>query len=149
MNVRRAIPGDEPVLRALRLEALTDAPEAFGSTYAREEARTTADWQRWLAPGVTLILEEAGIPRGLVAGMADSADPAIVHLMAMWVHPRLRGTGAADALVAALLVWARERGAQRMQLMVIAANGRAQAILCPAGLQPDRTPGSQGAGWRR
>jgi hypothetical protein len=62
MNVRRAILGDESVLRALRLEALSDAPEAFGSTYARELARTTADWQRWFAPGITLILEEAGTP---------------------------------------------------------------------------------------
>ena len=126
MNVRRAIVGDELVLRALRLEALTDAPEAFGSTYARELARTTADWQRWLAPGVTMILEEAGIPRGLVAGSPDPDDPAIVHLLAMWVHPLLRSTGAADALVAALLTWALERGALRMQLMVISSNERAQ-----------------------
>src|SRR6478735_6252805 len=117
-RVRLALPGDEPILRALRLEALIDAPEAFGSTYARELARTTSDWQRWLAPGVTLILEEADIPRGLVAGVPDREDPASVHLMAMWLHPLLRNTGAADALVVALLAWALERGAQQMQLMV-------------------------------
>jgi hypothetical protein len=70
--VRRAVPGDEAVLRRLRLDALTEAPEAFASTYARELARTTADWQRWLSPGITLILEEAGTPRGLVAGMHDA-----------------------------------------------------------------------------
>lgn len=39
MNVRRAAPGDEAVLRALRLEALSEAPEAFGSTSDRELAR--------------------------------------------------------------------------------------------------------------
>jgi len=43
VTVRRAVPGDEPILRTLRLEALAEAPEAFGSTYDRELARTTAD----------------------------------------------------------------------------------------------------------
>jgi ribosomal protein S18 acetylase RimI-like enzyme len=136
MNVRRAILGDEPVLRALRLEALSDAPESFGSTYDREVARTAADWQRWLAPGVTLILEEAGVPRGLVAGAPDREDPAIVHLLAMWVHPLLRSTGAADALVAALLTWALERGAERMQLLVISSNERAQRLYARHGFRP-------------
>src|SRR5215472_3904682 len=59
-EIRRAGIGDEPVLRALRLEALDDSPSAFGSTYERELARTIADWQRWLAPGVTFILEAGG-----------------------------------------------------------------------------------------
>jgi hypothetical protein len=36
MIVRRAMAGDEPILRALRLEAMSDAPQAFGSTYDRE-----------------------------------------------------------------------------------------------------------------
>jgi hypothetical protein len=54
---RRAALGDEPVLRELRLQALSEAPDAFGSTYERELARTTSDWQRWLSPGVTFILE--------------------------------------------------------------------------------------------
>ena len=130
------MPGDEPVLRALRLEALLDAPDAFGSTYERELARTTADWQRWLAPGVTFLLAEAGVPRGLVAGASDREDPAIVDLLAMWVHPLMRGTGAADALVAALLTWALERSAHRMRLMVISSNGRARQFYARHGFHP-------------
>jgi hypothetical protein len=101
--VRRAVIGDEAVLRDLRLQALTDAPEAFGSNYSREPARSTADWQRWLSPGNTLILEDAGTARGLVAGMHDPDDSSIVYLMAMWVHPDLRGAGGSDALVTELL----------------------------------------------
>lgn len=42
VNVRAATLGDELVLRELRLQALTDAPEAFGSTYDCEVARTAA-----------------------------------------------------------------------------------------------------------
>lgn len=128
LSVRRAVPGDEPVLRALRLEALGEAPEAFGSTYARELARTTADWRRWLAPGVTLILEDAGAPRGLVAGVLDAEEASVVHLMAMWVHPAVRGSGAADSLVAEHLAWARAVGARSVHLDVFATNARARRL---------------------
>ena len=91
--------GDEAVLRELRLEALTDAPDAFGSTYERELARTVEDWRRWLSPGATFILDDRHAPCGLVACARDATAPTIVELMAMWVHPKLRGSGAADALV--------------------------------------------------
>ncbi len=36
MNVRRAVVGDETILRELRLQALSDEPYAFGSTLERE-----------------------------------------------------------------------------------------------------------------
>jgi ribosomal protein S18 acetylase RimI-like enzyme len=91
-------------------------------------ARTTADWQRWLSPGATLILEEAGMARGLVAGMHDTQDPSIVYLMAMWVHPALRGSGAADALVTEHLAWARTAGARLVRVDVFATNGRARRL---------------------
>src|SRR6476659_1485201 len=107
LSVRRAAAGDEPVVRALRLAALADAPEAFGSTLERELARTAEDWRRWMSPGATFILEIAGQPRGLVAARRDDDLPGIVHLMAMWVHPDGRGAGGADALVNEVAAWAR------------------------------------------
>jgi ribosomal protein S18 acetylase RimI-like enzyme len=124
-SVRQAIVGDEPVLRDLRLQAMTDSPEAFGSTYERELARTTLDWQRWLAPGITFLLEEAERGVGIVAGQLDPTDPHIVHLMAMWVHPEARGSGGADALVTALVKWAEARAATMVCLDVIKSNARA------------------------
>jgi hypothetical protein len=33
LTIRRAQLGDKPILRELRVEALCDAPDAFGSTY--------------------------------------------------------------------------------------------------------------------
>ena len=125
-QVRRAIPGDESNVRALRLEAMTGAPDAFGSTYERELARTPADWQRWLSTGATFILINAEQASGIVAGLHDPADPSIVHLMSMWVDPGCRGAGAADALVASVLSWARAEGARAVRLSVIDANARAR-----------------------
>jgi ribosomal protein S18 acetylase RimI-like enzyme len=136
LNLRRAVIGDEPMLRALRLQALSDAPDAFGSTYERELARTTADWQKWLAPGATFILDESGEPKGLVAAVHDSGDRAVVHLMAMWVHPALRGLGGADALVAALLAWAGTDDARAVRLNVVKDNDRARRFYERHGFRP-------------
>jgi uncharacterized protein (DUF1810 family)/GNAT superfamily N-acetyltransferase len=116
--VRQAMPGDEPILRALRLEALSDAPEAFGSTYDRELARTTLDWRRWMSPGATFILDTREGPKGLAAGQRDAADPTVVQLMAMWVDPAFRRSGAADRLVAAVIAWAASAGATMVRLDV-------------------------------
>jgi ribosomal protein S18 acetylase RimI-like enzyme len=122
------MPGDEPILRSLRLEALTEAPEAFTSTYQRELARTPAEWQRWLSPGVILLVEADGMARGMVAGVRDADDAGVVYLMAMWVHPDLRGSGAADALVTEHLAWARAAGATVIRLDVMAVNSRARRL---------------------
>ena len=79
-EVRRAVIGDEPVLRSLRLQALTDSPRSFSSTYERELARTTQDWQRWMAPGVTFILVAEGEPRGLTCRIYHLRDGRVSPL---------------------------------------------------------------------
>jgi GNAT superfamily N-acetyltransferase len=124
--VRRAVIGDEAVLRELRLQALTDSPRAFSSTYERELARTTEDWRRWLAPSATFFLEADGEARGLACGVPDTHDSSVVHLMAMWVHSCARGTGAADLLVSAVKAWAAEVGATQVRLNVVEGNDRAK-----------------------
>ena len=126
MHTRRAVIGDESILRDLRLQALTDEPHAFGSTYARELARTVDDWRKWMSPGVTFILEDSGSPRGLVAAAHDSKATDTVQLMAMWVHPELRGSGAADMLVEDVVGWARSQGARVVCLLVVDSNLRAR-----------------------
>jgi len=125
-SLRRAVPGDEPILRELRLQALSEAPVAFGSTYENELARTTADWQRWMSPGVTFILYEPTGARGMAAGVRHETDPSVVHLMAMWVHPKIRGSGGADELVSAVVAWAESVGAKSVRLKVIQGNDRAR-----------------------
>lgn len=138
MELRRAVLGDEPLLREIRLLALSDSPEAFGSTYERESARTTSDWQRWISPGVTFILDDDRGANGIVAGQHDSVDPLVVHLLAMWVHPAIRGSGAADQLVAAILAWAASESVRLVRLNVVQLNGRARRFyerhgFCPTG----------------
>jgi len=87
---------------------------------------------------VTFILSEPAGARGMVAGLRDETDPAVVHLMAMWVHPQIRGSGGADELVAAVVAWAESEGAKLVRLKVIQGNDRARHFyermgFCPTG----------------
>jgi ribosomal protein S18 acetylase RimI-like enzyme len=134
-RVRRAGIGDEAVLRDLRLRAMLDAPGTFGSTYEREMARSISDWQKWMSPGVTFLLETGAGPMGIVAGARDAADPNVVHLMAMWLDPARRGSGSADALVASVVSWAASEGARTIRLEVMQSNGRARRFYERMGFQ--------------
>jgi GNAT superfamily N-acetyltransferase len=134
--VRPAGLADISTLRQLRLEALSEAPVAFGSTYERELGRSTADWQRWISPNMTFILYVAEKARGMAAGVRDETDPAVVHLMAMWVHPQIRGSGGADALAAAVIAWARSNAATCVRLKVIQGNDRARHCYVRLGFSP-------------
>lgn len=125
-RVRRAVQGDEGILRNLRLRALGDAPLAFGSTYEAEQARTMADWTRWIAQTATFIGEGDEGPVGLAAGVADATDPTLAHLRSMWVDPAQRGSGLADELIDAVVRWAAQQGAARVELLVVDGNTRAR-----------------------
>jgi ribosomal protein S18 acetylase RimI-like enzyme len=126
LAIRRALIGDEHILRDLRVQALTDAPGAFGSTLERELAKTVEDWQKWLTRGVTFLVLADDEPRGLVAGVVDAVDRTVVHLMAMWVDPQIRGCGSADLLVTAVKRRAEEIGASEVRLNVVDSNDRAR-----------------------
>jgi ribosomal protein S18 acetylase RimI-like enzyme len=105
---------------------MLDSPDAFGSTYERELARTTSDWQKWLSPGVTFILEVGDGAGGIVAGVHDAADSNVVHLMAMWIDPLFRGSAGADELAACVISWAASEGARTIRLEVMQSNERAR-----------------------
>lgn len=131
MRIRRAVRGDETLLRSLRLAALRDAPNDFGSTLEREQARTSEDWRRWIDGGVVFLAENDGSEdgvSGLVAGVQNRNDALQAFLVAMWVRPEDRGGGAADPLVQSVVRWAGERGYHRLLLHVFDENPRARRV---------------------
>ena len=135
MKVRRAVLGDESIVRDLRLAALADSPEAFNSTLEHESACTAAEWSRWISNGATFLLEGSDGPKGLVAGVLYDGEPSARLLMAMWVEPRLRGTGAAAALVGSVVAWAKAEGAAEVVLHVGKHNDRARRCYERAGFR--------------
>src|SRR5512140_2790308 len=77
---RRITPDDATILRAVRLQALETDPLAFGSTHAREVARTTSDWEAWAsahasaADKATFLAVGPDRAIGIAAGMRDGDD---------------------------------------------------------------------------
>jgi GNAT superfamily N-acetyltransferase len=128
--VREAVSGDWQALRDIRLEALRDAPAAFGSTYEREAGRPAAHWHDRIARGGTFLAYLPDLktpePAGLIGGYPE--DPQTVKLVSMYVRPRARGRGVGDALVATVLDWASKRNAATVHLWVTETNAAARAL---------------------
>ena len=130
-SVRRLRPDEHALLRDLRLRALRDAPLAFGSTLAREQAYEAEKWERWAADAArgdrqaVFVVEPAA---GLANGVLDADEPDLAHLFAMWIAPQARGTGAGRALVEAVVAWATERGATRLTTSVTEGNDAGAAL---------------------
>jgi ribosomal protein S18 acetylase RimI-like enzyme len=127
--VRRLSAGDWPLLRAVRLRALADAPYAFGSTFDAEAGRGD-EWWAASASNLAWFVASAGDGGddqvGLVAGLPRGDQPDTRSVISMWVDATHRGRGVAVALLDAVERWARADGATALDLRVSDRNERAQ-----------------------
>lgn len=131
LELRVVTADDWALWRALRLAALAEAPEAFGSTLAEWSGEGDRE-QRWRArlsiPGAhELVVHLDGAPVGMVSGV-PTADAGVVEMISTWVSPAGRGRGVGDRLVGAVTQWARERGATTLRLAVMRDNAPAIAL---------------------
>jgi ribosomal protein S18 acetylase RimI-like enzyme len=129
MKIERVTPDDLRRWRALRLEALREAPHAFGSTLSewQSEGDLEARWRDRLASVPFNVVASVD---GADAGLSSGASPVdgAVELISMWVAPFARGRGVADALVNAVIGWARANDARRVTLAVFEDNAPAIAL---------------------
>ena len=144
--VRKFAPDEWRLYRDLRLSALEESPNAFGSTYAHEVQRSDDYWAERLLRGASsasnlpLIAELDGEPAGLAWARVDADVPAIVHLYQMWVAPERRKQGVGRALLDAAVSWARTTGADTLALDVTIGNDAARTLYERAGFRPVGDP---------
>ncbi|KAK4123064.1 acyl-CoA N-acyltransferase [Parathielavia appendiculata] len=151
-------PDDWQLWRSLRLQALAEAPHAFGATLADWQGSGDRE-QRWRArlaiPGSrNVIARLEGRPVGMVSGVpaergGDGPDDDAIELISMWVSPEARGRGVGDQLVGEMERWAAGLGVRTMRLSVRPSNAAAVALYRRHGLKetgesigdatPDRT----------
>ncbi|MFI9806709.1 GNAT family N-acetyltransferase [Streptomyces sp. NPDC052301] len=155
--VIRSIRADDwPRVKQLRLDALQDpdAHLAFLETYEEAVARADAFWEdravgsgegstgarqfiaetsdgAWVG-SVTVLIEEAGTEDW--AGLAVERRQG--HVVGVFVRPEHRGNGLIKVLFDVGVAWARERGAERVRLLVHEDNERAQGAYRKAGFVP-------------
>lgn len=135
VRVRRLESDDWEVYRDIRLESLADAPYAYGSSLAREQAFDEATWRVRVSgeTGVTVVATIGTEPVGV---MGVYTGLGFAMLVAAWVRPTTRGRGVADALVADLIDWTRSQDYPELELRVADGNTAARNLFLRNGFLP-------------
>lgn len=131
-------------MRAIRLRALLDWPDAFGRTHAEEEAKSDQFWIDRLTgnASVCFLAQQGDRDVGIVHGAADRDQEGVAGLFGMWVAPEARGRGFGDALVQRVIDWAKGERYQRLLLHVADENPHAIALYARMGFEPTGARGT-------
>lgn len=111
VHLRRLLPEEWELLRAIRLRALQSDPHVFGGSYADEKDRGADIWRGWLEDADTAVF---GVFDGAeIAGMTAIAvakdDPSkkTAKMWGSWLRPSLRGRGLSVPMYRLRIDWAR------------------------------------------
>ena len=138
-RIRRIEADEGPLLRELRLRALSDSPGAFASTFDDEARRPADAWGTDAAArsagneSATFFIEAERGVAGFVGAYRSDDEGTTVELVSMWVTPGTRCRGMGEQLVEHVVGWARETGARRVGLWVVRGNARAIDLYQRAG----------------
>jgi len=133
-QIRRLEKSDAALFRDIRLEALQKNPEAFGSTFEKENAEPLS----WFEARLGLADIFGAFVDGTLAGMAgysaqeNSKQAHKGLLWTMYVRATARSTGLGRKLVAAVLDHARGR-VEMVQLTVVSENEAARRLYSAMG----------------
>ncbi len=144
--VRGLVEDDWADYRALRLEALREDPEAFSESLADEAALDEATWRARMRQVPRFVAERGGTVLGIASlgthQIGDATDDDVIgqgeqaEVFGLWVVPKARGTGIANALVRAAAKIAQDEGRSHVIYWVSTENGRAVAFASGLGFRP-------------
>jgi len=124
MIVQQLRLGEGGKIRALRLGALSDAPYAFGSSFAQEAAYPPEHWDALAEQsesgehGVVFVAIDGTRWLGMAGGYLGEENPSVASVWGMWVDASVRRHGCGRQLLQAVRDWASARGAVRLELSV-------------------------------
>ena len=135
MLIRRVDEDDWPTVRDIRLRALRESPDAFGSSLAREERFAESHWRMRLRTSATWVaLDDTGEPRGLVSLIQEPGSPDDDrHIVSLWVAPEIRRGGTGWSLLDAVVRAGAAEGAATVSLWVVDDNASAVDLYVRAG----------------
>lgn len=140
------MPREWQVYRRLRLQALSESPDAFGRTYEEESKRPDSFWMDRLRAGASsaryfpVVADDNGKPVGLAWGLIDDDDPSVAAVTQMWVDPAYRGRGVGSSMLDVIVEWARALGLKAVRLGVTVGNSAAEELYRRAGFVPIGEP---------
>jgi RimJ/RimL family protein N-acetyltransferase len=130
IEVRQATAEEWADLRAIRVAALTDSPSAFGATLDRELAYDEERWRSWTESCGVFLGRLDGEPVAIAGGQPGRDE---VKLISVWARPSVRGSGAGEAVVRAVIDWAADR---RITAWAVEGNDRALGLYRRLGFVP-------------
>ena len=136
-SIRRLTRDDVDAYRAIRLEALTDYPESYGTSPDSFANRPRDALEAMLdRMAIFGVVTEAGALAGIVAYARDDGERETHRgwLLQVYVKPEMRGTGASLALLEAAVEHASGEVIQ-LHLMVGAHNAPAIRLYEKAGFK--------------
>lgn len=96
VEITMLTPDRWPLYKSVRLDALKDAPNSYGSTFEQEAALTDTEWQSRLdlelrnIIALPLVATKNRKAVGLAWGLVNAQAPSITHVYQMWVSPTVR-----------------------------------------------------------
>lgn len=126
--IRRLDPHDLDLYRAIRTEALSTEPDAFGETLEAFAGRTDEELREWFTRHVSardaaiLVEERDGAAVGMCGCGLYDLDPRDGYLWGMFVSPSARRRGLGAALLREAVAVLRPLGVRRMRARVTASN---------------------------
>lgn len=135
MQISQATEDDWAAVSTIRLRALREDPDAFGSTLEREERFKEKHWRMRMRTVPTwLAFDEAGEPRGIISMLLEPGSPTDDrHVVGLWVAPESRRQGLAWALLDAIRHAAIADGARTVSLWLVDGNHAAGDLYVRAG----------------
>ena len=132
---------DWQLMRDVRLRALRDSPQAFGSTLAREESFREQHWRMRLRSSPWFVARRAEQPDRRVIGLASMiSEPGSAaddrHVVGLWVDSDARRHGVGTALLRAVATAARAQEARTVSLWVADDNDAAVRLYGRLGFSP-------------
>jgi RimJ/RimL family protein N-acetyltransferase len=137
LKVRRLEAGDASIYRELRLEGLSNQPEAFGASWEDEAVKPAAWWTERLAVNAIFGGWIDRSPLVGVAGFEVKGSTKHRHKGILWgtyVRPDARGTGLAPSLVQRVIEHARPL-VEEICLTVVSSNAAAHRLYSAAGFE--------------
>lgn len=128
VTIRQLEPDNWPEWKSVRLEALADAPDVFGSTLSEWMDAPEDRWRariRDVPFNVIALLDGKAVGQ---VGATNHGPGGAAELISLWVAPTARGVGVGDALVEAVTSWALSREFRVVELAVKESNGPARCL---------------------
>lgn len=144
-RIIRLTESDWMAYRTMRLSALRDAPDAFGSLLEYQFGYDDSHWQQRLvgvhkAKDFPAFAVSAKEPAGMAWAVIEASEEPAGQIFQMWVKPSHRGSGIGRLIMEHLLDWFKSNSVACVSLEVTCGNSSARVLYESCGFLPFGRP---------